>query len=123
MSLMVECSISYHRSKNKERLRRIGSPSAPRYRNLHLDLLWLHASCRSDRPTTPTLPPAFGHSLRSASLPQQSRSYFFRFLPRDVPRSLPLPPLLGCALQPHSRSRLLFRALFGTIQAAMTNYH
>lgn len=69
VSHMAGCGMSYNHSKNKEWLRRIASPTAPRSRNLHLCGMWLHASRRNDRPTLPTLLPTFGQSCRSASLP------------------------------------------------------
>ena len=121
---MEECAMYSCHNKYKARLRRIDSPSTPRFRNLHLDLLWLHASCRNDRPTTPTLPP---HLRSIVSVCESTTAVKVVFLPLPPRSCASLPPSSTSArCDPTTRtgrSRLHVSLLFGTIQAAMTAYH
>src|SRR5690349_3583396 len=68
------------------------SPTAPRFRNLHLSAIWLHAFLPKRHPDTAdaSTPPS-GYRFVCKVYHIATRSYFFRFHPIDVPHSKPSP--------------------------------
>ncbi len=115
VSHMAGCGMSYHHSKNKERLRRIENPTTPRYGNLHLDCVWkVLRTETTDRPDR-RQPFPLRSFVSLSEFTTQSRSYFLRFRPVVVPHSLSLLPLLACTLLPPRRAFLpscdVFRSL------------